>query len=98
MLMVVRAGSFRGGNMAVMGGAVAGGQVHGQYLTDLTESSDQVLSRGRVIPTLPWESMWYGIAEWMGVEASQMAGVLPNAANFQPGTTLLNNSQMFEFE
>jgi uncharacterized protein (DUF1501 family) len=85
-----------GGIMAVAGGAVRGGQVHGQYLTDLTSQGPRVISRGRVIPTLPWEAMWYGIAQWMGVEPSQMAEVLPNAGNFVPGVTLLNPTQLFD--
>jgi uncharacterized protein (DUF1501 family) len=80
----------------VAGGAVRGGQVHGQYLTDLTSQGPRVISRGRVIPTLPWEAMWYGIAQWMGVEPSQMAEVLPNAGNFVPGVTLLNPTQLFD--
>ena len=85
-----------GGNHMIMGGAVAGGKVHGQYLDDLTDQGSRVLSRGRVIPTLPWEAMWYGIAEWMGVEAGQMATVLPNAGNFQVGSTLLTQQQLFD--
>ena len=85
-----------GGNHVIMGGAVAGGKVHGQYLDDLTDQGSRVLSRGRVIPTLPWEAMWHGIAEWMGVEANQMATVLPNVGHFQVGSTLLTQQQLFD--
>ena len=46
-----------------MGGAVKGGLIHGQYLDDMTAAGARVLSRGRVIPTLPWEAMWYPIAQ-----------------------------------
>ena len=84
-----------GGIMAAMGGAVAGGQVHGDYLTDLTPKGERVMSRGRVIPTLPWEALWYGVAEWMGIEPSQMGELLPNAQNFVVGDTLLNRTQLF---
>ena len=34
------------------------------------------------MPTTPWEGMWYGVAEWFGVEADRLYDVVPNAANF----------------
>ena len=46
----------------VMGGAVAGGQILEQY-PDLAAGSPLDTGRGRLIPTLPWEAMWNGIAE-----------------------------------
>ena len=49
----------------------------------LVETSDVVLSRnGRILPTTPWEAVWYGLAEWFGVDAPSMAEVLPNVGNF----------------
>merc|ERR1719424_2706646 len=65
-----------GGNHVIMGGAVKGGLIHGQYLDDMTAAGARVLSRGRVIPTLPWEAMWYPIAQWMGVADNQLTTVL----------------------
>ena len=47
------------------------------------------------LPTLPWEALWYGVAEWMGIEPSQMGELLPNAQNFVVGDTLLNRTQLF---
>ena len=42
-----------------------------------------MLSRnGRILPTTPWESVWYGVAEWFGVNVSSMEEVLPNVGNF----------------
>ena len=34
------------------------------------------------MPTTPWEGIWQGVAEWMGVEEARMDEVLPNAKNF----------------
>jgi hypothetical protein len=31
---------------------------------------------------MPWEGMWYGLAQWFGISEDNMAEVLPNAANF----------------
>jgi uncharacterized protein (DUF1501 family) len=66
-----------------MGGAVNGSQLFGQFPPSFIETSDVVISRnGRLIPTTPWESVWYGLAEWFGVPTSAMAEVLPNVGNF----------------
>ena len=35
------------------------------------------------------------IAQWMGVNASQMNFVLPNLGNFREGVTLLTKDQLF---
>jgi len=43
-----------GGNYMMMGGAVNGGNVIGQYPDDLTDDGPLTLSRGRMIPTTPW--------------------------------------------
>ena len=51
--------------------------------TSFIETSDVVISRnGRIIPTTPWESVWYAVAEWFGVSTPSMAEVLPNLGNF----------------
>ena len=79
-----------------MGGSVRGGHIHGQFPDILTEASDLMLSRGRIIPTSGWESMWYGISQWMGVSHENMATILPNKDNFGPiGTTVLTDKQLF---
>eukprot|EP00966_Prymnesium_polylepis_P199145 4614512-Prymnesium_polylepis.1 len=82
-----------GGNYFLLGGAVNGSQLFGDFPSSFTyEASDVVISRnGRIIPTTPWESVWYGVAEWFGVDTSAMAEVLPNFANF-PNHTMLRAS------
>ena len=72
-----------GGNYFALGGAVNGSQGFGEFPSSFVETSDVVISRnGRIIPTTPWESVWYGLAEWVGVDSSSMAEVLPNHVNF----------------
>jgi len=72
-----------GGNYFALGGAVNGSQLFGEFPSSFTETSDVVISRnGRLIPTTPWESVWFGLAEWFGADQASMAEVLPNYANF----------------
>eukprot|EP01052_Picozoa_sp_SAG31_P025753 SAG31_NODE_2279_length_6027_cov_1.242072_1_plen_122_part_10 len=73
-----------------------GGRVHGQYPDTLTDHGDRILNRGRVIPTIPWEGMWYGISQWIGVASSDLETVLPNINNFAVGSTLLTDKQIFD--
>merc|ERR1712183_581866 len=54
-----------GGNYFIIGGQVNGGQILGLYPSDF--DGPLVTTRGRVIPTTPWDSVWYGISQWMGV-------------------------------
>jgi len=81
-----------GGNYFAVGGAVNGSQLFGQFPSSFIETSDVVISRnGRIIPTTPWEAIWYGLAEWFGVPTSSMADIIPNFANF-PLQTMLSAS------
>eukprot|EP00957_Ditylum_brightwellii_P104792 7987643-Ditylum_brightwellii.AAC.2 len=73
-----------GGNYFVIGGSVNGGKILGQYPEHLSKLSDHWLSRGRMIPTTPWESTWHGVAQWMGIQSDEdLAAVLPNKDNFR---------------
>jgi len=49
----------------MMGGQVRGGQMLGKYPSDL--DGPLITKRARVIPTTPWDAVWYGISEWLGV-------------------------------
>mmetsp|Transcript_1494 Transcript_1494/g.3130 ORF Transcript_1494/g.3130 Transcript_1494/m.3130 type:complete len:1117 (-) Transcript_1494:133-3483(-) len=83
-----------GGNYFIAGGSVAGQKVHGQYPNNLTIYGDLVFAPGIVIPKLPWEAMWNGIAEWFGVnKTAELDEVLPNRNTF-PGD-LLTSSDLF---
>merc|ERR1719253_144404 len=77
-----------GGNHFMFGGAVKGGQVLGQYPSNFEEGDEEgiMLSRGRMIPTTPWDAMWLGVSEWFGVPSNspEMEKVLPLHTNFPP--------------
>ena len=86
-----------GGNMFMLGGGIKGGKFHGQYPETLKPDGEwNTGGRGRMIPTLGWESMWEGIIDWFGVPEAERASVLPNRALWQaPVNKLLQRSDMF---
>ena len=66
----------------ILGGDVKGGQILGEYPSDLTPSGLLVDDRGRFIPTTSWDSIWNGILEWTGVtNEADLDYCLPNRAN-----------------
>jgi len=90
-----------GGNYFMLGGSVKGKQIHGEFPYDLDPTTSQLeVGRGRgvLIPSTPWEGMWYGIAQWFGVDEDRMLEVVPNAANFVEGSTLFTKEQLFRPE
>ena len=72
-----------GGNYFLTGGAVLGKRILGQYPETLTEDGISILGRGRVIPSTPWDSVFQAIAQWLGVEDTQLNDVLPNRNRFR---------------
>ena len=99
-----------GGHAYVMGGAVQGGKILGQYPHDYDHQISPPNRRGRIIPTTSWEAVWNAISQWAGVEDSVMPRVLPGMANFDcdrvgpgghtnlPGCGLLAREAMFRAE
>ena len=85
-----------GGNYFVLGGGVKGGQMLGSYPGRLTEFvSEANVGRGRFIPTTPWESIWNGVSEWLGIDAAGRAEILPNMANFDAGD-IFTQAQLYK--
>ena len=85
-----------GGHHIVMGGDVKGGQMLGQYPARLDEASDVNIGRNhRMLPTMPWEALWNGIALWFGASSASVPTIIPNAANF-PEASLLSLSQLMK--
>jgi cullin-associated NEDD8-dissociated protein 1 len=83
-----------GGNYFVMGGAVKGGQIHGRYPEDLTESGPYNIGRGRLLPTLSWESVLNSVVQMMGIETEEeLDYCLPN--RHQTGTKLFTKEEVF---
>jgi len=72
-----------GGNAVVMGGAVDGGQVLGDYPETLRPKSGlDVGQNGRLLPTTSCDEYFYELLDWFGVAASDFEVVLPNLSNF----------------
>merc|ERR1712186_52380 len=86
------------GNYFVIGGSVNGGHVFNDFPSSLLEGNEQDAGRGRLIPKYPWETMMVPIAEWMGVEESQLAEGFPNLANFNRSSHILGRSVLFKNE
>lgn len=58
-----------------------GGRILGEYPDDISPTGYLNVGRGRIMPTTPWDAMWSGVAEWMGVSTEQLNAVLPNRKN-----------------
>lgn len=71
-----------GGNHIVMGGAVQGGKVYGDYPMDLAAGNDLDADRGRLIPTTSVDEYNAELARWFGVSPTLMPDILPNIGNF----------------
>jgi uncharacterized protein (DUF1501 family) len=70
-----------GGNQIVVGGAVRGQRVYGQY-PDLFLGSPLDTGRGNLIPTLSVDQYAAELALWLGVDRSNLEYVLPNISRF----------------
>lgn len=79
-----------GGHHFVMGGAVAGGEIYGQfpvlgtkntYNNDFDSSPDQI-TNGALLPKLSVDQYGATLARWFGLGDSQLRDVFPNLGNF----------------
>jgi uncharacterized protein (DUF1501 family) len=70
-----------GGHQLVMGGAVAGGSVYGNYPSLVPENALDV-GRGRYIPTTSVDEFYAELALWYGIAPSELDLVLPNIRRF----------------
>ena len=70
-----------GGNHFVVGGAVNGRRVFGQY-PDLYEDNPLDTGRGRLIPTTSVDEYFADLALWLGVDRANLPLVLPNLGRF----------------
>jgi uncharacterized protein (DUF1501 family) len=70
-----------GGHNLVMGSAVNGGQIYGEY-PDLALGTELDLGRGRLLPTTSVDEFYAELALWFGIESSQLPVVLPNIERF----------------
>jgi len=84
-----------GGNYIMMGGSVKGKQVLGTYPDNLSDDGPLTLSRGRLIPSTPWDTVFSGLASWLGVLDNEMLSVCPNLNNFN-SSFLIDAEDMFD--
>jgi cullin-associated NEDD8-dissociated protein 1 len=85
------------GNTFFLGGAVRGGQILGKYPSNLDVSGELNIGNGRLLPTTPWESIWNGISQWLGIEnAADLNKILPNRPNFVNGNHLFTKDMIFK--
>lgn len=85
-----------GGNYWMAGGALRSStQMIGKFPDSLAEGNELDIGRGRLIPTTSWDSIFNGIAEWMGPDTeSDLNAILPNRNRF-PGD-LYGASNLFK--
>ena len=74
------------------GGKVKGKRILGEH-PDTYAPGKLVTPRGVFIPTTPFDAMWYGVSQWMGITNDQMDYVLPNAKSF--GCRLYSDSDLY---
>lgn len=70
-----------GGNAMVMGGAVKGRNMYGEYPI-LSLGSDLELGGGIIMPTTSADEYFAEIALWFGISPNDLSQILPNIGNF----------------
>lgn len=70
-----------GGNQIVVGGAVRGGKIYGEY-PSLALGGPLDTGRGRFIPTTSVDEYAGDLARWMGVSKNELPLILPNIGRF----------------
>ncbi len=71
-----------GGHHLVMGGAVQGGQIYGNFPTFELGGPDDTDTRGRWIPTTSIDQYGATLCSWFGIPDNAMNSIFPNLANF----------------
>jgi len=74
-----------GGHYLVMGGAINGGQVIGDWPNYDIGGADDFNETGRVIPRISVNQFGAAMGEWMGLSASDLNDVFPDLSNFNSG-------------
>lgn len=78
-----------GGNHLVMGGAVNGGQIYGDYPPLYIDNPlDVGEGRGSLIPTISCDEYFAELALWFGVDSSELMTVFPNIGRFYDSSTM----------
>ncbi|HTF94660.1 MAG TPA: DUF1501 domain-containing protein [Cellvibrio sp.] len=70
-----------GSHQMIMGGAVNGGNIYGQY-PELVIGGKDDIGEGRIIPTTSMDQYAATLANWYGLPANNFADVFPNLTRF----------------
>jgi len=71
-----------GGTQIVMGGAINGGRVYGEF-PNFSDSDPHFLTSGNFIPTIAMDQLSSAVAGWFGgFTDSELEGIFPNLTNF----------------
>ena len=75
-----------GSHHLVLGGAVQGGQVYGQFPTFELAGPNDADVRGRWIPTTSIDQYGATLCSWFGIPSAALATIFPNLVNFSTPT------------
>lgn len=70
------------GHSLVMGGAVRGGQIHGDMPQLIIDGPDDASDTGRLVPKYGIDQYGATLGKWMGMTDSDMLDIFPNLSNF----------------
>jgi len=71
-----------GGHYMVMGGAVNGGRLYGDWPNYSVGSEDDIGDAGRIIPQMSLNEYGASLGSWMGLSNSDLLDVFPDLTNF----------------
>ena len=71
-----------GGNTLVMGDAVNGGRIYGEYPSLRLDNNPLNTGDGVLIPTTNTDQLYAELAHWFGVPRNQLDSLLPNLKRF----------------
>ena len=76
-----------GGNSLILGGAVNGGNIIGEYPELRADHELNLDERGRYLPQISVDELYAELALWFGVSTNDLNYILPNIGNFNDYST-----------